>query len=719
MKKDKESSGRRTFFESVSQYLSDFLDKGKLQPELVLVITSVFIGICTGFGAVAFRYLIQGVGWISYNWIPSQTESLGISYVIFVPAAGGLLVGLIIFFFAREAKGHGVPEVMEAVALRGGRIKPNIAVFKSLASSLSIGTGGSVGREGPIVQIGSAMGSTLGQILKLSNERVRNLVACGAAAGIAATFNAPIAGVIFALEVILREFTTRYFSTVVIASVSSSVIGRMVFGNEPAFSIPMEYGINSIWEYCFYPVLGVLAAFVGVSFVRVLYWSEDLFDKWKRVPEWVKPAIGGMMLGGLGIAYPYFTGITWDTMPQVFNVGYEVIEAALKNELALSVVVSLLFLKLIATSLTLGSGGSGGVFAPGLFMGAMLGGAFELLINIVFPGIAAPQGAYALVGMGAVFAATSHAPITAIIILFELTGNYEIILPLMLAVVVATLLSMRLMNNESIYTLKLSRRGVRLRQGRDVDLLHSVLVQNIMHKKIDSPVKPEMTLQQLSEVFNTTRHHGVPVIDNNGKLYGVVTVSDLDRAYNQGMTRRNHVHEITTPLSKLLVAYPGETIGEVLNRMSTRGIGRLPVVDSDDKAQLLGLIRRSDIIRAYNLALSQRTEQKHRDRHQQIENYDGTEFVDLTLYEDDACVNKTVEEVSETMPKESILISIRTNGKVLIPNSDNVLRPGQNITIFTRSKDMDRLIECLRGKDKADSDEEKEESEDEGDQMHL
>jgi len=418
--------------------ISDWLNSRQPPDEIVLFGTALLGGIGARIGAVIFRFLIQAVSWVGYTWFPAVTRRWGNAYVVIVPAVGGLIVGLLVFFFAREAKGHGVPEVMEAVALRGGRIRPRVAVIKSLASSICIGTGGSAGREGPIVQIGSAIGSTLGQALHLSDNRVRNLVACGAAGGIAATFNSPIAGVIFALEVILGDFKLHYFISVVVSSVTASVIGRVVFGDFPAFPLPTEYGINSLWEFGFYALLGVLAALVGVFFVRLLYWTEDLFDKWRSVPEWVQPAVGGALLGGLALAYPFFTPTTWVGIPQIFNVGYEVIGDALSNQLLLGVVVSLLLLKIVATSLTLGSGGSGGVFAPSLFMGAMLGTAFELTIRIFFPSVVAPPGAYALVGMAAVFAASAHAPITAIIILFELTGDYRIILPLMLTVVLAT-----------------------------------------------------------------------------------------------------------------------------------------------------------------------------------------------------------------------------------------------------------------------------------------
>ncbi|MCP4363301.1 MAG: CBS domain-containing protein [Chloroflexi bacterium] len=663
---------------------------------MVLIGTALLVGIGTGLGAVAFRYLIQAVGWVGYDLIPSLTESWGKAYIIFVPTIGGLLVGLLIYFFAPEAKGHGVPEVMEAVALRGGRIRPIVALIKSLASSLSIGSGGSVGREGPIVQIGSALGSSLGQFLHLPEDRVRNLVACGAAGGIAATFNAPIAGVIFALEVILGEFNVRYFSSVVISAVAASVIGRAVFGNIPAFAIPTEYGLNSTWEYGFYALLGLLAAVVGATFTRSLYWSEDLFDKWKRIPEWVKPAVGGVLLGILALSYPQVTSIWWYRLPQVFNVGYGVIEDALGNHLTLTAVLTLLVLKLIATSLTLGSGGSGGVFAPSLFMGAMLGGAFALIVNLIFPGVAAPPGAYALVGMGAVFAAAARAPITAVLILFELTGDYRIILPLMLTVVIATLLGQWMLGGESIYTLKLSRRGIRLQRGRDVDVLQGVAVEEVMRLDTDT-VALDLSVSELMDVFSRTHHHSLPVLDQRGELWGIVTVGDIDRAVIQDMSRTTTAAEIGTPRQQLLIAFPDETIDETLNRMSPRGLGTLPVVSQDNPNHLLGVIRRADIIRAYNLALSRRAKLQHHTQRMQLRNLDGTEFTDLTLQSQDAVIGKMVQDLAPNLPNECILISIRRDGRVLIPHGDTIFQPDDHITAFIRSKDTEKLHHCLHG----------------------
>lgn len=692
------SSTSSGLMSSLSGGITSFLNRHQPPADVVLVVTALFVGLLTGVGAVIFRYLIRGVAWIGYEWIPAVTSQWGLAYVIFVPAIGGLLVGLMVYFFAPEAKGHGVPEVMEAVALHGGRIRPQVAVVKSLASSICIGTGGSVGREGPIVQIGSALGSTVGQLLNLSADRVNNLVACGAAAGIAATFNAPIAGVIFALEVIMGgRFSVRYFSSVVVSAVAAGVVGRYVFGNIAAFAIPFEYGIRSLWEFMLYPLLGVAAAVTGVIFVRLLYGSEDLFDRWTSVPEWVKPAVGGVLLGVLALAYPLgMTALRWTTIPQVYNVGYEVIEAALSSHLALSVAAALLILKLIATSLTLGSGGSGGVFAPSLFMGAMLGAAFQMVMASIFPDIVAPAGAYALVGMAAVFSASAHAPITAVLILFELTGDYRIILPLMLTVVIATMLSQKMLGGESIYTLKLSRRGVRLRRGRDEDILQGVTVAEAMSHDVQT-VSAATTVAELTDIFTRTHHHGLLVLDSEGKLWGIVTITDLEETLEESRPNHATVTDIGTTWPRLKVAFPDETIGDTLATMGTRGLGRLPVVSRDDPYHLLGIVRRQDIVLAYDLALTRRAEIQHRAQQIDLNVEQGTEFVEVILHQDDRAIGQTVANIASQLPKQCVLISIKRDGKTIIPHGDTVFHPGDHITAFVDIKDGDSLFHCLHG----------------------
>jgi len=333
---------------------------------------------------------------------------------------------------------------MEAVALKGGVIRKRVVFVKTLVSAISISTGGSVGREGPIVQIGSAIGSTLGQLLKVSQDRMRALVGCGAAAGIAATFNAPIAGSMFALEVILGDFGLATFSPIVISSVVATAVSRAFLGDIPAFIVP-AYELVSAWEFPLYFVLGLFCAAGGVTFTKVLYRIEDLFDDFK-FPEYLKALIGGMILGAGGLFFP-----------QVLGVGYGAIDLALMQKLAWWLFLVLAVVKMLATAITIGSGGSGGIFAPSLFLGAMAGAFFGAVVHQLFPGMTASPGAYSLVGMGAVVSATTHGPLTAILILFEMTGNYKIILPLMLSCIVATIFARQLMK-ESIYTLKLVRR---------------------------------------------------------------------------------------------------------------------------------------------------------------------------------------------------------------------------------------------------------------------
>ncbi len=650
---------------------------------VIVLITSVLIGAGTGFGAIAFIWLIQQFQKLFFDVIYAWTTGgLGSWTIVIIPALGGLIAGPLIYKFAREAKGHGVPEVMQAIALRGGRIRPQVVVIKALASAACIGSGGSAGREGPIVQIGSAIGSVTGQMFNLSTDRIRNLVACGAAAGIAAVFNAPIAGTIFAMEVILGEFTTVYFGNVVICAVTASIVSRRFLGENPAFAVP-SFTMISPWELLLYAVLGLLCALVAWLFVTSLYWFEDRFDEW-RFPEWAKPAVGGLLLGALALF-----------APDVLGSGLEFMEDALWGDMLWPAMLLLVFGKMLATGFTLGSGNSGGVFAPSLFMGAMLGGAFGSLAHLALPNITAPYGAYALVGMAALFAAATQAPITAIIIVFEMSGDYRLILPLMFATVISTFVSERL-RKENIYTLKLIRRGIQLRSGRDIDVMQGVTVSEVMRTDVDT-VGPELTLAQLLDVLSRTHHHGLIVLDRNGELWGIVTVTDVDKAVADNLPRRTTVAEIGTPADKLLLAYPDETIDTALSRMAPRGLGRLPVVSRENPRHLFGLLRRTDIIRAYNLALSRRAKVQHHAHRIQLRNLDGTEFVDFVLQPEDRAVGKTVLNLAPELPSECILISVRRNGRVFIPHGDTVFKPGDHITAFVRSRDSELLHHCLRG----------------------
>jgi chloride channel protein, CIC family len=558
-----------------------------------LLIFSIAVGVCSGFGAIFFRWLINSFRVLFFEKSSAILYFMGPYYVILVPAIGGLIVGPLVFFMAREAKGHGVPEVMLAVASAGGRIRPRVALIKTLASSICIGSGGSVGREGPIVQIGSTLGSTLGQIFRLSEEKIKILVACGAAGGIAATFNAPLAGIFFALEVILGEYGLKFFSSVVLSSVTATVISRTFLGDYPAFKVP-QYTLASVWEIPLYFIFGFIAAFVALIYIKSVYKSEDIFNAW-GIPEYVKPAIGGVGVGLIGL---YF--------PQIFGVGYESIELALYGKIGLVLVSTLVLMKILATSVTLGSGGSGGVFAPALFIGAMLGETYGKLTQIIVPSIAIPSGACALVGMGAVFSGASHAPISAILILFEMTGNYLIILPLMITCIISTVV-VRKFSKESIYTLKLTRRGIDINALRKSDLMSSITVSDAMVRQViyfqESIAVKDAEMNIRSD--SAYRHRGFPVLNQGADLVGMITRKDIVEALTAGKTDVP-IREIMT--KDIAICFPDDTLKAVLQKLGEKEIGRIPVVERENPRHLVGLITRENIISAYHEASFRRKE---------------------------------------------------------------------------------------------------------------
>lgn len=555
-----------------------------------MAVLAAIVGVVAGFGAIGFRYLIFFVQTISYGSggnLLELVQTIPWYYRITIPTIGGLIVGPLVYFFAREAKGHGVPEVMEAVALRGGMIRKRIVVVKSIASAISIGTGGSVGREGPIVQIGSAIGSTIGQFLKVSADRTRTLVGCGAAAGIAATFNAPIAGTMFALEVILGDFGLSTFSPIVISSVTSTAISRHFLGNIPAFIVP-SYDLISLWELLIYVLMGLFCALVAVLFTKVLYKSEDLFDILK-FPEYLKAGLGGLIIGCIGFLYPH-----------ILSVGYPAMDLALMQKLSMWTMLALIVFKIMATSITIGSGGSGGIFAPSLFIGAMAGGFFGNVAHGIFPGITASPGAYSIVGMGAVVSGTTHGPLSAILILFEMTGDYKIILPLMIACIISALISGQIYK-ESIYTLKLSRRGVNIKAGKEVNVLKSIIVKDVMTHKVET-MPESMKLGSLAEIISKSKNNSFPVTDSDGRLKGILSYFDYrDFIYDENLKDLLVAKDLAT--LKVITISHDANLYDAFEKISSKDFSILPVVASDDPGRLVGVLSRRDIISAYDKAV--------------------------------------------------------------------------------------------------------------------
>ncbi|NQV14826.1 chloride channel protein [bacterium] len=547
----------------------------------------VFAGVISaGFRTLigSFRHLFWGDGALI-----DVVMAAPVYLKIAIPAFGGAMVAWFVNRYAPEAKGHGVPEVMNAVATQNGFIRMRVVIIKALASAMSIASGASVGREGPIVQIGSAFGSSVGQLFQVSVRRMKTFIGCGAAAGIAATFNAPIAGAIFASEVILGDFSAAAIGPIIIASVFGTVISRALYGDFPAF-IPPEYSLHSPVEIIFYIVLGIATGFVAWFFVRSLYKTEDLFDAWKA-PVVVKGLLGGALLGGVAVY-----------LPQILGVGYETMESVLSGHLGLTLAAGLVLAKIFATGLSLGFGASGGVFAPSLFIGSMLGGALGTIIHSLFPEITASSGAYALVGMAAMVAATTHAPVTAVLIIFEMTSEYSVILPLMISSIIAMVISSRLLDGSNIYTMKLKRRGIDIYGGKDINILDQIKVHSLKKKIVDT-VSETLTLKGLLEKMSVSSALNFYVKDQAGQLTGIITQSAMRRFLNhhEAVPEDATVRDMMN--RKFEVISDETPIHDVLRKMIEMDLEALPVIDAEH--MLSGEVERSTIVHQYQELLIQ------------------------------------------------------------------------------------------------------------------
>ncbi len=579
-----------TFF---SFFSSDRFRDFRQSEQTQLIVLSVIVGGLIGFAAAGFRELVDLMTRLLWSGTESPAviaPSLPWWRILLVPAAGGLAVGLLIQFVAKEIKGHGVPEVMEALALREGRMRGRLAPLKALGSMITIGTGGSAGREGPIVMIGSSLGATIGAISRIPSRSVKILIAAGAAGGIGATFNTPIAGAIFAAEVILGDFGVANFTPVIIGSVLGTVVCRTIYGDVPTFPMPPHaFTFASPWELIPYALLGLLAAVAAVAFIKSMAAMTDLFESRPAVPQWVRPAAGGLLLGALALA-----------VPQVLGVGYQNAFAILSEETTWPWTLMFLILgaKIIATSLTLGSGGSGGILSPTLLMGALLGGGLGTIVNAVAPFPTAGPGAYAMVGMGAFLAADTFAPLTAVLMLFELTANYRIILPLMLACGLATLIATRL-SKVSIYTEKLWRRGTVLSRGREVNILRNIPVRDVGLKPA-ATVAGHTSLIDLLRLMAASTHSRFFLLDAADRLSGTIDLVDLRQVVPEQEHLRNVLVAEDIATHPVRTVTPDTGLDRVMAEFGRSHVDELPVVETGTDDHLLGVIRRQDVVARYN-----------------------------------------------------------------------------------------------------------------------
>ncbi len=577
--------------------LSNGLDRIRSSQTFALVAIAAVVGLFTGIGVWLFKRIIEAVQLIMSTGYGFVKPTLGMWIIILIPVVGGIVVGLTTHYLMEEERLHGVAGIMESVALAGGRLRYLTVPVKAMASAISIGTGAAVGPEDPSVQIGANIGSMFAQLLHLSDERVRTMVAAGSAAAIAAAFNAPIAGVFFSLELILGEIDGNALGMMLVASVASSAFTQAASGPEPAFHIP-AYAFHSVWEFPLYLALGLLAGPVSAAYIRLLYTMQDFFHN-IHLPSWVKTGATGLILGLVGLLLPQVLGVGYDTIQEILN----------KNDIAFWLLLALLLAKLFLTPLSIGGGFLGGVFAPSLYLGAALGGAFGFVAASLFPGLGINPSAFALVGMAAVLAGSVHAPLTATILLFEMTNDYRIILPVMLASAMSLLLSQRIQRN-SIYLTGLARLGIQLDRGRDVQVLQGITVGEVMQTNMET-IHESATLEEAADILVRTHRHGLFVLNVMGNLTGVLTVQDIDKV-EEAERAATTVGQACT--HELLVAYPHETLNDALLRMSHRDVGRLPVVDQNSPRKLVGVLRRADVIHAYEIALTRRSTQRHRAR---------------------------------------------------------------------------------------------------------
>jgi chloride channel protein, CIC family len=522
----------------------------------------------------------------SWEFTSARLNHLGM-WVIVVPVIGGTVVGFMAKYGSSKIKGHGIPEAMEAVLFNRSRIQPRVAILKPVSAAIAIGTGGPFGAEGPIIQTGGALGSLVGQIFYTTASERKVLLACGAAAGMSATFNTPIAGVILAIELLLFEFKSRSFIPMVIASTLATAVHMQLLGKGPMFTVTaMDFGIPHALP--FYLLLGVVCGLAAVGFSKLLYWVEDQFDK-LPVDELWWPAIGALGLGIIG----YF-------VPRVLGVGYDTISDILNANLVLKVLIVIMIAKAAALVISLGSGTSGGLLAPMFMSSAAMGGTFTIVVNAIYPAAHLSPGAFALVAMGAVFGAASRATFTFIIFAFEITRDYNSVLPLMLVSVIADAIAMLMMPGASIMTEKLARRGLRIHQEYEADVLQQMRVSKTMDAEI--PTLPAaMLLSELADRIarrapEVNRHQGMFVLDADGKLAGVITRGDVLRALDKDPKGSMSVLEAST--RDLIVTYPDEVLHDASVKMLRNNIGRLPVVDRTDPHKVVGYLGRPGIMAA-------------------------------------------------------------------------------------------------------------------------
>ena len=635
---------------------------------------AALVGVGVGVGAATLVTLVR---WLQELLVPFAIAE-GRAWIFLTVPTGFLIAWLLAKRLAPEVAGDGVPQAVAALEVQGGRMRARIIPLKILATAVTVGGGGSAGREGPIVQIGAAIGSVFSKRFNLGEDQIRSLVAAGAGAGIGATFNAPIAGMLFALEVILFSFAARHMSAIVIASVTAAVTTQSLVGEELAIRAGV-YELADARELLLYAGLAVVIVAIGVLFLRLLGGLDRFVRPREAALGLLRPLIAGLLVAGLVFVEP-----------GVFGTGQAVTNRLLAGEVSEVwwVLMLLGLAKVAATALTLSSGASGGAFMPSLFTGAAVGTGFALLIEPFWGISTLNSGAFAVVGMAAMFAVVGRAPLTAILLVFEVTGarDYQLILPLMLTATLATFLAERF-HPDSVYAMTLKTMGVNVRRTGEVDVLDTIDVGAVMTPPA-LIVGPNDDLTELERRLHEHQSHGAPVVEN-GRLVGIVTISDIARSRTVG--KGGIVGEAMT--QRPATVTPTTRVSRALERMAALGVGRLPVVAEDHPDLLVGMFRREDAVRAYHEALTTTTDvELHRARLAQRTSA-GAGYYDFRVPPGSIADGRAIREVS--WPEGSTLVSIRRERDVIVPRGDTVLLRGDLITAFGTPTSKERVVERL------------------------
>ena len=638
---------------------------------------ALVVGFIVGLAVVILVKLVELAGEGS-AWIHDMVGNRGAAFFVSIPL--GLMVAWALATrFSRNIESGGVTETIAAVGLRGGYLSTRTILPKLVSTGATLGVGGSGGREGPIVMIGAAIGSSLSRYTRFSEDRIRSLVAAGAGAGIGATFNAPIAGMLFAMEVILGNLAIRHLNAVVVASVVAAVTTHALVGEEQILSSPGG-SFDDPRELVLYLALGLIAVGGALLFVNILSRVQTLKANW-RYPDWTRPLAAGVFIAAVGLIDERSLGTG-----QAFIAGLMRNRDPSSTDLVLWSLPLLALLKMVTNALTRSGGGSAGTFMPSLFIGATLGTALAIAVDPIWFGDLEPAS-YAMVGMAATFAAVARAPLTAIMMVFEITGNYELVLPLMLAASLSSFIADRV-HPDSVYTMPLSQRGVHLVQTEDVDLLDTVTVGEVM-TRLDETLSPSMTITEAAQLLDRSRHHGMPVVEKNGRLAGVLTL--LDIALSETDPDQTLVRSVMT--DRPITVTETMPVSSALARMAALGVGRLPVVDDVDPRQVVGMFRRNSVVAAYHHALGGVTDrQLYRDRlRQRVQ--PGATFYEVPVPPGSAASGKPVKDLE--WPAEAVLVSIRRGSSVIIPHGNTVIQVDDTITAFGQGDSRIAVAEVL------------------------